>query len=154
MYAAWSSKINNSTIPQFGVIVYHGYMKAQFNQIKVAQTCCPVHVTLPEQMPLSSKQALELEDLFKILANDTRLRLLHTLARVEEMCVCDLASAVEMTPQAISNQLQRLSDRGIVATRRSGNMIYYRIVDQCVIGLLQKAMCLLADSQGHSYESK
>lgn len=113
---------------------------------KVNQTCCPVHVTLPEQQPITSDQAAELEDLFKILANDTRLRLLHTLARVEEMCVCDLAQEVEMTPQAISNQLQRLSDRGIVATRRSGNMIYYRVVDQCIIGLLQKALCLLADS--------
>lgn len=111
------------------------------------QTCCPVHVTLPEQEPISADQAAELEDLFKILANDTRLRLLHTLARVEEMCVCDLAAAVDMTPQAISNQLQRLADRGIVATRRGGNMIYYRVVDECVIGLLQKAMCLLADSE-------
>lgn len=106
-----------------------------------------MHVTFPEQEPITTDQASELEDLFKILANDTRLRLLHTLARVEEMCVCDLADAVEMTPQAISNQLQRLSDRGIVSTRRSGTMIYYRVVDQCVIGLLQKAMCLLADSE-------
>ncbi len=111
------------------------------------QTCCLVHVTLPEQQPITSDQAAELEDLFKILANDTRLKLLHSLARVEEMCVCDLAAAVEMTPQAISNQLQRLADRGIVATRRSGNMIYYRVIDQCVIDLLQKAMCLLADSE-------
>lgn len=114
---------------------------------KKQQNCCPVHVTFPEQEPITTDQASELEDLFKILANDTRLRLLHTLARVEEMCVCDLADAVEMTPQAISNQLQRLSDRGIVSTRRSGTMIYYRVVDQCVIGLLQKAMCLLADSE-------
>jgi DNA-binding transcriptional ArsR family regulator len=125
-------------------------MKSTLKQIKVAQTCCPVHVTLPEQDPITAQQALELEDLFKILANDTRLKLLHSLARVEEMCVCDLAATMEMTPQAISNQLQRLSDRGIVATRRSGNMIYYRIVDQCVIGLLQKAMCLLDDSVKHS----
>lgn len=129
-------------------------MKHQTNQIRVSQTCCPVHVTLPEQLPISAAQALALEDLFKILANDTRLRLLHTLARVEEMCVCDLANAIEMTPQAISNQLQRLADRGIVATRRSGNMIYYRIVDQCVVGLLQKAMCLLDDSDKHSREPK
>jgi DNA-binding transcriptional ArsR family regulator len=114
------------------------------------QTCCPVHVTLPEQEPIDSNQAAELEDLFKILANDTRLKLLHTLARVEEMCVCDLAAAVEMTPQAISNQLQRLSDRGLVATRRSGNMIYYRVIDQCIVGLLQKALCLLADSEKHN----
>ncbi len=124
-------------------------MNSGLKVVKSLQTCCPVHVTLPEQEPITADQAAELEDLFKILANDTRLRLLHTLARVEEMCVCDLAAAVEMTPQAISNQLQRLADRGIVATRRSGTMIYYRVVDQCVIGLLQKAMCLLADSEKH-----
>lgn len=124
-------------------------METKLTVIQSLQTCCPVHVTLPEQEPITPDQAAELEDLFKILANDTRLRLLHTLARVEEMCVCDLAAAVEMTPQAISNQLQRLADRGIVATRRGGNMIYYRIIDQCVIGLLQKAMCLLDDSEKH-----
>ena len=121
-------------------------MQTKLNLESPTQTCCPVHVTLPEQSPITCDEASELEDLFKILANDTRLRLLHTLARVEEMCVCDLASSVGMTPQAISNQLQRLSDRGIVATRRSGNMIYYRVVDQCIIELLQKAMCLLSDS--------
>ncbi len=129
-------------------------MKPQFSHIKVATTCCPVHLTMPEQQPISSSQAVALEDLFKVLANDTRLRLLHTLSRVEEMCVCDLAAAIEMTPQAISNQLQRLADRGIVATRRSGNMIYYRIVDQCVIGLLQKAMCLLDDSDQQGKNQK
>lgn len=122
-------------------------METRLRVAKSKQSCCPVHVTLPEQEPITANQAFELEDLFKILANDTRLRLLHTLARVEEMCVCDLAMAVEMTPQAISNQLQRLSDRGIVATRRSGNMIYYRVVNECVIGLLQKALCLLTDSK-------
>lgn len=122
-------------------------METTLKVVKSMQMCCPVHVTLPEQQPITLVQAGELEELFKVLANDTRLRLLHTLARVEEMCVCDLAAAVEMTPQAISNQLQRLADRGIVATRRSGNMIYYRVIDECVIGLLQKAMCLLDDSE-------
>ena len=122
-------------------------METRLRAAKSKQSCCPVHVTLPEQEPITANQALELEDLFKILANDTRLRLLHTLARVAAMCVCALAMAVELTPQAISNQLQRLSDRGIVATRRSGNMIYYRVVNACVIGLLQKALCLLTDSK-------
>lgn len=125
-------------------------METELKMVRTLSTCCPVHVTFPEQEPITPDQAYKLEDLFKILANDTRLRLLHTLARVEEMCVCDLAAAMEMTPQAISNQLQRLADRGIVATRRSGNMIYYRVIDQCVIGLLQKAMCLLTDSEEHS----
>ena len=47
-----------------------------------------------------------------------------------------------MKPQAISNQLIRLADRGIVGPRRNGNNIYYRIVDPCVIELLDHGLCL------------
>lgn len=111
------------------------------------KTCCPVEVKLPAEAPLTLELAGELEDLFKVLANDTRLRMLHSLMRVKEMCVCDLATGMGMTPQAVSNQLQRLVDRGIVAGRRQGNMIYYRVVDDCVVDLLHQAMCLLADSK-------
>ncbi len=96
---------------------------------------------------ISDKQAAELEDLFKILANDTRLKILGKLTQVDELCVCDLAEAVQMSPQAISNQLQRLADKGIVATKRRCNMVYYRLIDKCVIGLLDKALCLLSDSE-------
>jgi len=111
------------------------------------QSCCPLEVTLPGETPLTDKAASELEDLFKILANDTRLKLLHNLALAREMCVCDLADSLGMKPQAVSNQLQRLSDRGIVATRRVGNNIYYRVVDTCIIDLLHKAVCLLRDAE-------
>ena len=122
-------------------------MSTKLNPATTKQTCCPVQVTWPDQEPLSASKIDQLEDLFKILANDTRLRWLYTLAGVEEMCLCDIAAAVEMTPQAVSNQLQRLADQKIVATRRAGNMIYYRLIDDCVVGLLQKAICLLADIQ-------
>ena len=50
-----------------------------------------------------------------------------------------------MKPQAVSNQLQRLSDRGIVQTRREGNNVLYRIVDPCVIDLIDRGLCLLED---------
>lgn len=122
-------------------------MKSKVDLKKQNTQCCPTKVILPDAPSLDPEKALELEDLFKILANDTRLRLLQELARVEEICVCDLAQAIDMKPQAISNQLQRLLDRGIVATRRSGNMIYYRLIDTCVVDLLQKALCLLDDSE-------
>lgn len=111
------------------------------------QSCCPLEVVLPGEAPLTDKAASELEDLFKILANDTRLKLLHNLALAREMCVCDLAESLGMKPQAVSNQLQRLSDRGIVATRRVGNNIFYRVVDSCIIDLLHKAVCLLRDAE-------
>jgi DNA-binding transcriptional ArsR family regulator len=86
-------------------------------------------------------------DLFKVLANDTRLRLLHALARSGELCVGDLADAVGMKPQAVSNQLQRLVDRGILGSRRQGTSIHYRIVDPCVTSLLDLGLCLTEDSE-------
>ena len=91
---------------------------------------------------MSSAAALELAGTFKVLANDTRLRLLHALVRREEVCVSDLADEVDMAPQAVSNQLQRLTDRRIVAARREGNRILYRVVDECVPALLDLGLCL------------
>ncbi len=95
-------------------------------------------------------QAGGLAAVFKVLANDTRLRLLHALVRADEMCVTDLAAAVGMKPQAVSNQLQRLSDLGILSSRRDGNNIYYRVVDICVSGLLEQGWCLMDESSGRA----
>lgn len=91
---------------------------------------------------ISLDEATRLTRLFKIFANETRLRLLHALVREEELCVGDLANALGMKPQAVSNQLQRLVDRGIVASRREGTSIYYHIVDPCVPVLLERGLCL------------
>jgi DNA-binding transcriptional ArsR family regulator len=85
--------------------------------------------------------------LLKVLANDTRLRLLHHLIRSEEACVTEVAKILGMKPQAVSNQLQRLSDTGIVAWRRDGNNIYYRVVDRCVPELLDQALCIMEDER-------
>jgi DNA-binding transcriptional ArsR family regulator len=95
---------------------------------------------------MTGQQATQVEALFAVLANDTRLRLLHEIVRREEVCVGDLAEALEMKPQAISNQLQRLSDKGIVASRREGNNVLYRIVDDCVTILLERGLCLIEET--------
>lgn len=92
---------------------------------------------------LSPDEAERLAALFKNFANDTRLRLLHALVRDGETCVTDLAEAVAMTPQAVSNQLQRLVDRGILASRRNGNNVLYRVADPCVPVLLEHGLCLV-----------
>ena len=84
--------------------------------------------------------------MFKVLANDTRIRLLHALVRADELCVTDLAASVGMKPQAVSNQLQRLSDLGVLASRRDGTSIRYRLVDRCVSGLLDQAWCLTEEA--------
>lgn len=112
------------------------------------QACCPPKPSLAERPPLSQRDAAELMDLFRALASDTRLRLLHALVRCGELCVSDLCVAVGMKPQAVSNQLQRLRDRGIVNARREGLLVFYRIVDPCVPQLLDRGLCLLEDAKG------
>ncbi|MGL5094228.1 MAG: ArsR/SmtB family transcription factor, partial [Planctomycetia bacterium] len=105
---------------------------------------------LKERDLLSPIQAGGLAAVFKVLANDTRLRLLHALVRTDELCVTELSDAVGMKPQAVSNQLQRLSDLGILSSRRDGNNIYYRLVDLCVSGLLEQGWCLVDESNRQS----
>lgn len=109
--------------------------------------CCPPKPALEERPLLTLKQAAGLMGVFKILANDTRLRLLHALARSGELCVTDLATAVDMKPQAVSNQLQRLVDRGILGHRRDGTNIIYTVIDPCVTSLLDQGLCLVEDAK-------
>jgi ArsR family transcriptional regulator, lead/cadmium/zinc/bismuth-responsive transcriptional repressor len=99
-----------------------------------------------ERPLIGPRHATELSGLFKMLANDTRLRLLHALARAGDMCVTDLAAELEMAPQAISNQLQRLADRRVVASRREGVRLFYHVTDPCVAGLLDLGLCLLEET--------
>src|SRR5277367_6238442 len=112
---------------------------------RISELECCSKPSLKKRPLLSPIQAGGLAAVFKVLANDTRLRLLHALVRADELCVTDLAGSLGMKPQAVSNQLQRLSDLGILASRRDGNSIYYRLVDLCVRSLLDKGLCLMEE---------
>jgi DNA-binding transcriptional ArsR family regulator len=113
----------------------------------VEAACCSPKPALADRRLLSNGSAADLSGLFKVLANDTRLRLLHALVRDGELCVSELCRQVQMKPQAVSNQLQRLADWGIVDSRRDGLQVFYRITDPCVPALLDRGLCLLADAR-------
>ena len=113
--------------------------------------CAAGKPTLEDRPLLSSAQAGELARTFKVLANDTRLRLLHALERAGELSVTDLAGEAGLSPQAVSNQLQRLVDRRIVAARRDGNRVRYRVVDPCVPALLELGLCLAEETQAAAW---
>jgi len=113
--------------------------------------CCSPRVAaaarpaLEERPLLSFVEAVKVMALFKTLSNDTRIRLLHHLVRSREASVGDIAKTLGMRPQAVSNQLQRLSDTGMVASRREGNNVIYRVKNGCVAPLLDLALCLMED---------
>lgn len=75
-------------------------------------------------------------DLFAILSDPTRLQILHALASAEELCVCDLSVLVGASQSAVSHQLRSLRAAGVVARRRQGRVMAYRLADDHVRKLL------------------
>ena len=85
----------------------------------------------------------DLAQLFKVLANDNRLRILHAIHRAGELGTSEIADEVGASQQAVSNQLQRLADQRIVHARRDGQRVFYKIIDPCVPGLMDLGVCLI-----------
>jgi DNA-binding transcriptional ArsR family regulator len=75
-------------------------------------------------------------DLFGMLSDPSRLRILMLLLELDEICVSDLAEVAEMNESAVSHALRLLRAHGIVETRRDGRWIYYSLVDEHVRLLL------------------
>jgi DNA-binding transcriptional ArsR family regulator len=107
-------------------------------------TChpCAKRDDVAQRPLLDHRESRRLAMVFRVLANDTRLRLLHALVREPELPVGSLCRLLRMKPQAISNQLRRLARLGVVASRREGTTIHYRLVDRCVRSLLDQGLCL------------
>ncbi|GHH65978.1 hypothetical protein GCM10017673_10940 [Streptosporangium violaceochromogenes] len=85
---------------------------------------------------LTSEEAVQLAELFRLLGDPTRAQLLYALLEAGELCVYDLTETVEVSDTAVSHALRLLRTAGIVAGRRSGRMIYYRLADGHVRMLL------------------
>jgi DNA-binding transcriptional ArsR family regulator len=120
------------------------------NAAPISLDVCLNQPKLSERPLISSEEATELSALFKIFANANRLRLLHVLARAGEIRVLDLAAALEMKVQAVSNQLQRLADQGFIEATREGQNIFYRIKNPCLPGILEYGLCLLGATKERS----
>lgn len=75
-------------------------------------------------------------ELFRLVGEPTRVRLLYALVEAGEMCVCDLAAVVDSPETSVSHALRLLRMAGIVRTRRDGRMIYYSLTDAHVRLLL------------------
>lgn len=77
-----------------------------------------------------------LADLFKLIGDTTRCRILFALDE-KEMCVCDIANVLNMTKSAVSHQLATLRRSGIVRCRKSGKEVYYTLDDNHIVKLFE-----------------
>ena len=83
---------------------------------------------------------------FGVLADPTRVRLLHALLD-QELCVCDLAAVLGMRQPAVSQQLRVLRAQDIVRVRKVGHVAYYALVDDTITDLLTRAVPVDRDDQ-------
>ena len=81
----------------------------------------------------------DLAELFKVFGDSTRVRILYALID-EELCVCDLSEALDMTQSAISHQLQILRSSKLVKSRREGKQIYYSLADAHVVTIMAQGL--------------
>ena len=84
-----------------------------------------------DRLPASAEVAA-LTELFKLLGDPTRLRILYALVEVGELCVCDLSAVVGAPESSVSHALRLLRMTGVVRARRAGRMAYYAIDDHHV----------------------
>lgn len=89
---------------------------------------------------MPSDDALEeIRTRFAALADRTRLKVLFALIEGSELCVCDVAHAVDMSVSAASHHLRKLRDLKILKYRNDGKMAYYSLADRSVAKLVRQA---------------
>lgn len=91
-----------------------------------------------EKMP-SEEHLYVLAELFKVFGDSTRIRILFVLFEAD-VCVCDLASALNMTSSAISHQLKILKNSKLVKSRREGKSVFYSLADEHVRAIVSQGM--------------
>ena len=78
---------------------------------------------------LPEERASALAERAKALADPTRLTIAGTLAKTDELCVCDIAWVCERPENLVSHHLRALRTAGLVASRRDGRMVMYAVTD-------------------------
>ncbi len=116
------------------------------------------HVQEVRHNLLSVHEAGRIAALFAVLSDPTRLQVVHALlcAPTGELCVCDLAAGLERDDTTISHQLRVLRHQHVVAMRKAGRVVYYRLVDEHIRQLLKLGMAHTSeDSQaGRKHEGE
>ena len=88
---------------------------------------------------LPEEQIADAAELFKLLGNPTRLRIIRALS-CEELCVCDLSQVLGLSVSATSYQLQIMRKARIVRYRTEGKQAYYSLREPFVVKLLEETI--------------
>jgi ArsR family transcriptional regulator, lead/cadmium/zinc/bismuth-responsive transcriptional repressor len=113
------------------------------------------HMLAVRRNVLNTDTAMRIASLFAVLSDPTRLQVVYALLRAEsgELCVSDLAEGLGRDDTTISHQLRVLRNQQIVAMRKVGRIVYYRLVDEHIRLLLELGMTHTSEAS-HSSSTK
>ena len=88
---------------------------------------------------MNIEELYDLAELFKFFGDSTRIRILYELID-SDICVADLAAALDMTQSAVSHQLRILKQSRLIKSRREGKQIFYSLDDDHVKKMIEMGM--------------
>lgn len=95
-------------------------------------------IELVENKIKTDEEYTKISEVFKILSDFTRVKLLEAISE-HELCVCDLGHILGITKSAVSHQMKFLKAYDLVNSNRVGKMVYYKIRDENIIKLISNA---------------
>lgn len=99
----------------------------------------PQTICLARAEALSEEDAQRVSEVFKLLGDPTRVKILDALSK-RELCVCDIAAVVNMGQSAVSHQLRLLRGSRLVKYRKEGKMVWYSLDDHHIALLLRQGI--------------
>ena len=114
-------------------------------QNEYAPSCELVHVhkevtkAIHQKMP-EDETLYDLAELYKVFGDTTRIRILFVLLEAEEVCVCDIATLLNMSQSAISHQLRVLKTNQLVKYRKDGKEVFYSLADGHIRTILDQGL--------------
>jgi ArsR family transcriptional regulator, arsenate/arsenite/antimonite-responsive transcriptional repressor len=85
--------------------------------------------------PMAKRAAAAVAGRFRALSDPTRVAIVNRLSGAEELCVCDLNAAFDLSQPTISHHLKILREAGLVEATRRGTWAYYRLVPETIDAL-------------------
>jgi len=102
----------------------------------------PERVDQGRRLLLADEVYVDLVETFRVLADATRLRIVHSLL-AQELCTCELAAITGTSESVVSQHLRVLRQSRLLTSRRSGRQIFHRLPDTRLRRLLEVSISQL-----------
>lgn len=111
------------------------------NNVEICK-CNVVHEEIIKKVKdemIDEETLQDISDLFKVFSDSTRIKIIFALFK-SEMCVCDIATLLQMNQSAISHQLRVLKQARLVKYRKEGKSVYYSLDDNHIEEIFHMAL--------------